>query len=50
MVVRHRGFHICQIVGSQMAVRLSALLASLHLAKGGFLVLILSEVESTPGP
>jgi hypothetical protein len=39
-VVRRRGSHIFYTIGSQMAVRLSALRAGRHLPPGRFLVLI----------
>jgi hypothetical protein len=42
MVVRRRGFHIFYTIGSQMAVRMSVLLAgrALHNSRPKFLVLI----------
>jgi hypothetical protein len=39
-VVRRRGSHIVQIIGSQMAVKLSVLRADSVLPPGKFLVLI----------
>jgi hypothetical protein len=39
-VVRRRGPHIFQIIGSKMALKLSALFASRPLTPGRFLVLI----------